>query len=74
MVKKVSTWWHRKRCRYNIVLLPSQLRVQMYLEQEMLLMALSVGAAVLLSQVAALQQSMKTSLFSLSPTCFTAVF
>lgn len=70
-MKKVSSWWHRTCLRYNIVLPRSQLRARMHLEQETLLMVLSVGAAVLLSWVAALQQSMKTPLFSLSPTRFT---
>lgn len=71
VVKKVSSWWHRTYLRYNILLPLSQLRAWMHLEQEMLLMVLSVGAAVLLPWVAALQQSMKTPLLSLSPTRFT---
>lgn len=51
----------------------SQLRAQMHLDQEMLLMVQSVGAALLPSWVAALRQSMKTPLFPHSPTCFTGL-
>lgn len=74
VVKEVSSWWYRTHCRFDIVLLLSQLRAQMHLEQGMLLLVLSVGAAVFFSWVATLQQSMKTPLFSLSPTGFTGVF